>query len=641
MKEHAEPLKKAVTGGIVKKTVTVIAVIGAIYHLLFVVGFFQRIDIYMMAETHRAIHIAFILTLIYLLYPARRKASGSKFQWYNIILLLMAIIWPLYFAFNTGIDTKRWLAGNISTFEIVIAIVTIVLLLEAARRVVGLAIPILATTFFIYAMYGNYFPGFLEHRGYGLMRVINTLAYSVVGLPGNITDVSARILITFVIFGYFLLVSGAGEFFTDLANALIGKYRGGPAKAAVVGSMMMGMISGSGSANAVTTGSITIPLMKKLGYRPHFAAAVETVASNGGSLTPPIMGSVAFLMAEWLGISYWTICLASVIPAILYYICLYMYVDIEALRLNLRGLSPDEVPSLGKTLTTGFLYFIPLVVLIYLIAVLMYPVEVSAIYCIILTVIISWFRKKSRMGLKKILEALKGGAISMISPAIACITAEIIVGTIMLTGLGPKLTSTILSISGGNMFFILGFTAITCFILGMGMGAIPIYLILASLVAPALVQLGVPPLAAHMFVFWWGLTSHITPPVAVVAFAASAIAESSPMKTGFTASRLGVLTYVLPFIWVFQPSLLLLGPLTDTARVVLITLIAIMMFCFAIAGAMLNWWQRVLLLAGTVLALTFNWTFVGIGAFIGIAVFILYRFTGQIKRIPAEQKINK
>lgn len=616
--------------GTLHKVAGVVAVIMALYHIMYIGHVFEYFDIYIMVEVHRSLHIAFVLALVYLLFPANK---GSRIHRYQILLVFVAIAVPLYFAFNANSEFNRWNRGSITGVEVVMGVVEVILLLEAARRTLGLSIALIAAFFFLYAMYGNYFPGFLEHRGFSLARVINTVSFSTQGLPGIITGVSARIIIMFVLFGVLLIATGAGDFFINLAFALMGKYRGGPAKVAIVASMFFGTISGSSTANAVTTGSITIPLMKRVGYKPHFAAAVETVASNGGAFTPPVMGAVAFIMAEWLGISYWSICLAAAVPAIIYYVCLYLYVDIEAMSLKLQGVSSSELPSFKKTIREGFIYIIPVVLLVYFIAVLMYPAEVAALYCIILTVIISLFRKKTRLGPKQLFNALKEGATAVILPAVACITAEVIVSSIMLTGMGPKLTSAILTASGGNMFLILSFTAITCFVLGMGMGTIPIYMILASLVAPSLVKLGVPALSAHLFVLWWGLTAHITPPVAVTAFAASAIAESSPMRTGFTASRLGMLTYMLPFIWVYQPSLLLMGSALQTLSTVLITLVLAVLLCYSISGFMLKWWQRVLLLGGAGLMLTFNWIFVGMGIAIGLIVFATYRWSWVQQRL--------
>lgn len=610
--------------GIAGKLVTIVAVVMSLYHILYIGHVFEYLGIYILQEVHRGFHIAFVLALIYLLYPFRKKVSGGRLRWYDVLLVIVAVAAPLYVAFTNHQNLMRWAMGRLGSIEIILAIVGIVMLLEATRRVLGWAMPLLAIILLIYALYGNYFPGFLQHSGFSLKSFINTIFYSSTGMFGFVTGISATLIIMFILFGEFLLASGAGEFFIGLALALAGKYRGGPAKVAIVASMFFGMISGATTANVATTGTITIPLMKKIGYSPSFAGAVESVASNGGQFTPPVMGAVAFIMAEWLGIPYWGIVVAAAVPALLYYIALYIYIDLEALRMQLRGLSPDQVPSIKGVMKVGWVYVIPVLLLLYFIGVLMYPPETAALYSALAMVVVSVFRKETRMGPKKLIAGLKGGAHGVLIAAASCITSGIIVASIMITGLGPKITGVILSISAGNMLITLVLTAIASFIFGMGMATVAIYMILVTLVAPALVNVGVPPLAIHLFVFWWGLTSFITPPVCPGVFVACAIAKSKAWETGITACRLGMLTYILPFIWVYKPALLLIGSPTEIITVTLTTLLMTIMLGYAIAGLMLRWWQRILLLIGASLVLIPNWIPIGIGVVFGIAVFLLY-----------------
>lgn len=606
---------------------TWVAVAMAVYHILYIAHIFQWFGVHILMEIHRAFHVVFVLALVYLLFPFKKGTVSGKFTWQRIALTVLAIALPLYFIINN--DSLRWSIQGTTDLETVLGLIGIIMVLEAARRAVDWPMPFIAAIFFLYALYGNYIPGFFHHRGFSLKSTIEAVVYSDLGIFGTVTGVAATIIIIFVLFGQFLIASGGGEFFVKVAYALMGKYRGGPAKVAIVASMLFGMISGSASANVATTGTFTIPLMKKIGYRPEFAGAVEAVASNGGQFTPPVLGTVAFIMAEWLGISYWNIVIASAIPAILYYIALYIYVDIEAMRIGLKGIPSEEIPSLKSVFKVGWIYVFPLAFLMYLIGWLNYPVQNAALYTIAVLVIISAFRKETRLTLKKLVGAFRGGTVGGLQAYVACITAGIIVSSIMITGLGPKITSVIVTISHGNLFLISLLAAVTCFVLGMGMGTVPIYLILVTLVAPAMIQVGVPPLAAHFFVFWWGLTAHITPPVAVPVFIASSIANGQVSKTGYLACRLGSLTYILPFVWVFHPALMLIGPLSETVIAIVMTLAAVIILGFGLSGFMLNWWQRTLLVASAFLTLTLNWYLITIGIVISISILLWHRLVRQ------------
>ena len=376
-------------GGILDKVVTATAVVAAIYHILYVGHIFEYLGIYIMEESHRGFHVAFVLALIYLLMPATKRASKRR-SWYCVVQVFMSIIVPLYIAFTYKSNFVRWVKLDLTDIEIGLGVVATVSLFEATRRTIGLAMPLLAATFVAYAVYGDYAPGFFHHAGFDFKTVVSKVVYSDQGIFGFITEISATLIIMFVLFGQFLVVSGGGDFFIKLAYVLMGRYRGGPAKIAIVASALFGMISGSTVANVATTGTFTIPLMKRLGYKPSFAGAVEATASNGGQFTPPVMGAVAFVMAQWLEISYWSVCVAAAIPAFLYYFSLYLYVDLEAIRLRLVGLPPSEIPSLKETLKEGWVFVLPVASLVFFIAWMRYLPETSVLYSIgMVTLLIS------------------------------------------------------------------------------------------------------------------------------------------------------------------------------------------------------------------------------------------------------------
>lgn len=435
-----------------------------------------------------------------------------------------------------------------------VALLGLFIVLELTRRTLGWALPLLAVVSLGYGMFGQYLPGVLEHRGYSWERLL-TYVYTPNGVFGVTTQVSATYIVLFVVFGAFLQVSGVGDYFIRVAFALAGRARGGPAKVAVFASALMGTMNGTSAGNAVATGSLTIPLMRRVGYSPRFAAATEATASTGGQILPPIMGAGAFIMAEITGIPYSQLIFAALIPAILYFVSVYFMVDFEAVKQDLKGLPESEVPKLREVLKDIYL-FIPVVVLIATIF-LGYSVIRAGTLALLSTLIVSWFTKDNKMGLKKIGDATFLGARNVIGLVAVCASAGIVVGVISLTGIGGRFSSLIFSLAQNSQLLALVFAMGIAIILGMGMPTTAAYAVAASVVAPGLTRLGVEPLVAHMFVFYYAVLSSITPPVALAAYATAGIANTDPLKTSFDSFRLGLAAYLVPFMFFYSPALLL------------------------------------------------------------------------------------
>jgi TRAP transporter 4TM/12TM fusion protein len=523
------------------------------------------------AQLQRSIHLTFVFVLVYLLYPSSDKMRKDRFHWIDIVLAVMGAGAGLYIALNYKELIYR--AGDYMTLDLIIGGIAILLVLEGARRVVGLPIAIIASVFLLYAKVGPYLPGFLNHRGYSVERIISHMYYTTEGIIGVPLGVAATFIFLFILFGAFLEKTGIGKFFIDLANSVAGFAAGGPAKVAVITSALEGTISGSSVANTVGSGSFTIPLMKSLGYKPEFAAAVEAAASTGGQIMPPVMGAAAFLMAEFIGVPYMDIAKAAIIPALLYFTGIWIMVHFEAKKMGMKGLNKDQLPKLGKVLRERGYLFIPLLGIIYFLVEGSTPIK-AALYGLGLAIAASFIRKDTRISFKGFLEALETGARNALGVSIACACAGIIVGTITLTGLGLKLGNGLVGLSGGNLILTLIFTMISSLILGMGAPTTANYIITSTIAAPAIVMLGVPVLAAHMFTFYFGIIADITPPVALAAFAGSAIAKSDPLKTAIIASKLAIAAFIIPYVFVFNPALLLID--TTPLQVVQIVITSIL-----------------------------------------------------------------
>ncbi|MEW5866038.1 MAG: TRAP transporter permease [Bacillota bacterium] len=519
------------------------------------------------AQIQRAVHLGFGVLLAYLLYPASRKGV-RRLAWYDVVLAVVGAFAMSYLVWNFQALLVR--AGAYTTADIIIGTIGILLVLEATRRVVGIPILVVVCCFLAYAYFGRYIPGFFQHRGASLERLIGHMFFTTEGMFGIPLGVSSTFIFLFILFGAFLEKTGIGQFFIDIANSIAGHAAGGPAKVAVITSAFEGTVSGSSVANTVGSGSFTIPMMKRLGYRPEFAAAVEASASTGGQIMPPIMGAAAFLMAEFVGVPYLQIAKSAIIPAILYFTGVFIVVHLEAKKTGLRGMDREKMPRFWRIMRERGQLFLPLVAIIYLLVEGSTPMK-AALWGLIVAVLASFLSRATRMKPQDMLSALEQGARNALGVVIACAAAGMIVGTVTLTGLGLKLANGLIVLARGQLLPTLFFTMITSLILGMGAPTTANYVITSTIAAPALLKLGVPAIAAHMFAFYFGIVADLTPPVALAAFAGAGIAKSNPIKTGVESTKLAIAAFLIPYFFVYAPSLLLISgmPWLETARVIL------------------------------------------------------------------------
>lgn len=548
------------------------------------------------AYIQRTVHLGFALTLIFLLFPAKKSTVRNSVPWYDMILVLFSIIvcgyWPLYY------ETLVQHIGTISNVQMIIGGLAILLVLEAARRAVGLPITIIAACFLLYAYYGPYMPGMFAHRGLTLHQLVDSMFFTTEGILGTPLQVSSTYIFLFLLFGAFLVQTGVGNYFNDLAITIAGKRTGGPAKVAIFSSALQGTISGSSVANTVTTGSYTIPMMKRLGYHRNFAGAVEAAASTGGQIMPPIMGAAAFLMIEFAGVSYWNIAKAALIPAILYFAGIWIMTHLEAKRLGLHGLPADQIPKV-KTVLKKIHLLLPILIIVFLLF-KGFSIERTALLGILSTIIVSLFLKETRINFARFIEALTSGARTALGVAAATACAGIIVGVVTKTGLGLKMGNSLVSIAGSissnvqmQLILTLVFTMITSLILGMGSPTTANYIITSTIALPAILALNdmlpvaIPVLAGHMFVFYFGIVADITPPVALAAFAATGISGGNPIRTGVNAAKLAIAAFIIPYMFVLQPELLMIDTTFFEILFILATAIAGMI---AIGAGLIGYW---------------------------------------------------
>ncbi|AQS60430.1 C4-dicarboxylate ABC transporter [Desulforamulus ferrireducens] len=551
------------------------------------------------AQLQRAVHLSFGLALVYLLYPTRKSWSRSRLHWFDLLLAVLAVIAPLYIVINYKELVLR--AGMNNSTDIVVGALGIIFVIEAARRVVGWPIITVAMLFITYAFAGPYLPGAFAHQGVSVESLVGHLFYTTEGIFGIPLGVSSTFIFLFILFGAYLEKTGLGKFFIDLANSIAGWASGGPAKVAVLSSGLMGTVSGSSVGNVAGTGSLTIPMMKKLGYRPEFAGAVEAAASTGGQLMPPIMGAAAFLMAEFVGTPYINIVKAAAVPALLYFTGIWIGVHLEAKRTGLKGIPREELPRVKTILAERGHLALPLIGIIYLLVSGRSPMQ-AALWAIALAILASILRKSTRISFADILKGLEEGARSALGVIIACATAGIIIGVVTKTGLGLSLGSTLIDLAGGLLLPTLFFTMITSIILGMGVPTTANYVITSTIAAPILVKMGVPVLAAHMFVFYFGIIADVTPPVALAAFAGAGIAGADPMRTGIQASKLAIAAFLIPYIFILSPSLLLIDTTLPKVLLMMTTsLIGMTAVAGAVSGYLMTntkWVDRILLFVG-------------------------------------------
>lgn len=570
----------------------------SVYHLF--TGVFGQVDPFL----QRVFCLTLLLVLCFIHYPLGRKSWNSKFTLFSMVdflLIALSIFCLIYPSHNY--EAFQYRVTSPSTMDIVWGTILILLVLEASRRVIGWVMIIISAIFIVLCSFGEYLPGFLYGTSVSwsiMIQVISMGDWGILGIPmGVVTDY----LILFLIFVAFLIETGAADVFINLATAIAGQWSGGPAKVSVFSSALIGTISGSAVANVVADGPFNIPLMKKIGYRADIAGAIEACTSTGGQIMPPIMGAAAFLMASFLGVSYWSIALAAVIPAVIFFASLFFVIHFEARKAGLKGLSPEEKPKLIDALKASYTVLIPLILLMVILDA-GYPVRIAAVAAIISVVFLSMLRKKTRLTSQRFVKALEGGANNCIMVGITCAAAGIIIGGFYTTGLQTQLIALITHLSGGYLTIALLWTALVCLVLGMAVTTTVVYVLAYVFVIPLLIQIGVEPLAAHFYCLWWGVLAPITPPVGLAFYAAAAIAQCDPMRCGLSAMRIGIILYLMPFAIVFNPALILLGTPSEIIIVTTTTLIGALYIASGLAGWMrykVNLPSRILFIAGGLL----------------------------------------
>jgi len=577
------------------KAILLIGIAMSLFHII-VLGFKP-----METWSYRTYHVLFATILILLSKPLsiENKRLGNII---NGVLIALTMVSFGYIALNST-DLVLYMQFKPHTFEVVLCTIGVLLVLETTRRCNGNAMPILAIFFILYGFLGQYIPGAAGHKGYGVSRIM-TYAFSLEGIFGTSIGVSATYMILFVIFGAVLEGTGGARLFIDLASAVFGRYRGGTGKAAIFASAGMGMISGSSAGNVVTTGSFTIPLMKRTGYDPKFAAAVCAVASSGGQIMPPVMGAGAFIMAETLGIPYLSIAAAAAIPAIYYFASVYFMVDSEAIRKNLLGLPKEQLPETKQVLKDYGHLAIPIIILMYVLIIQRSTPIKAGLYGVYSSFIIAMFKKNTRYNVKQFFQMLASGAKGSISVVSACACAGIIIGMLSLTGLGNKLAGLIVSLSGGNLIVALVLSMFVLILLGMGLPTTAAYIITSTVVAPALIEMGCLPIAAHMFIFYFATMSAITPPVAIASYAAAGIAETNPNTTGWLAFKMGLAAFIVPYFFIYNPALIGQGSISEVVISAGVALVGIYFFASSLSGFLIKTmplWLRIICFIGALL----------------------------------------
>ena len=570
-----------------------IPVLGAIY----ILDIPAYLGILIWKEQYLGLFLALVLGSVFLSVLPTSRNPHQRVPWFDIVLALLGLGVGIYIT----VFYPSYSLGYKTSLEPYLGLVAILLVLEATRRLLGWILVIMAGCFILYAKFADLFPNVLFNYGVPLDRLANYLYLDANGMLGIALDTAATMVLAFVFLGSMLFQAGGAIFFTELAQCVMGRYRGGPAKISVAASGLFGSISGSAVANVMVDGWITIPMMVRAGFRPHVAAAIEASASTGGIIMPPIMGAAAFLIAEFLGIPYAQVALAAVVPAILYYLILFVQVDLEAAKHGLTGLTREEIPQLWTVLKGGWLALLTLVAIIYALFIKNMDASMAAIAVTILLIILHTVKSRFRFRWKDLFIALEKTGRSLLDIGVITATAGLVIGVLSLMGLGFTLSGMLVNLSGGNAFLLLLLAAVTCFILGMGMPTTAAYVVLAVLVVPALTQLGVVPLAAHLFLLFFAKASMITPPVCLAAYAAASIGRCDPMQTGWTSVRLSLGTFIAPFVFAFSPALILIGSLPEILLVVATTILGSVAVAVALAGYLfrpLSWSKQLLLIVG-------------------------------------------
>ena len=591
----------------------------------------------LLAQKQGAVHLAFTLCLVFLLYPATSKQSKtSGIPFYDFILGAVGVASAMYLVVFFNELTTR--AGLPTQTDLIMGFLLIVTLLEATRRISNPVLPCLAIVALLYCYLGRSLPDMIAHRGFSVPRIVNHMYLGTEGIFGTPLEVSSTFVFMFILFGSVLEKTGLGKFIIDLSMALAGWSTGGPAKVAVVSSGLMGTVSGSSVANVCTTGMFTIPLMKSVGYEPHFAGAVEAVASTGGQIMPPVMGAGAFIMAQFLGVPYIEVALAAVVPALLYYFAVMVQVHFEATRLGLKGIPWSQLPPLWPLLKSKGFLLIPLIAIIYFLLAGFTPLR-AAFNGILVSFALSWLNKETRLTPTRIMEAFESGARGAIGVACACATVGMVVGMGTLTGLALRIANAIVTLAGGSKILTLFYTMLASIVLGTGLPTTANFIVTSTMAAPALFKLGVPAKAAYMFVFYFGIAADLTPPVALAAYAGSGIAGSDPMKTGVTAFKLALAGFLVPYVYVYNPMLLFIDVVpSQMIQAIFTALLGVFLLAMATIGfykAHLPWYLRITAFAGA-LGLLIPGTLSDLAG-LGVLVMIFLIQTAKAKSIAKKK----
>lgn len=604
--------------------ITIVAILMSAFHL------FTAWHGTLLAMKQRSLHLIFAFTLGFALYPGFKKSSKDKIDIMDWVLMILSIgVWG-YIFFN--VEAIALKGGQMSTTDMVLGVLAVLLTLEVTRRVVGPELPIVTIVFLLFAYFGRSLPGVFAHRGFNVTRIVSHMYMTTEGIMGTPLGVSSTFVFMFILFGSFLDKTGVGEFFIDFAYALTGSTRSGPAMTSVLSSGLMGSISGSSVANTVTTGAFTIPLMKSVGYKPHYAGAVEATASTGGQIMPPVMGAAAFIMADFTGFPYISIVKAAIIPAVLYYIAVGTMVHLEACKLGLKGMPRESLPKVSNILRKQGYLTLPLIAIIFML-VKQYPPTMAALTGIIIGVIVAFaaslIKKDNSFTPKDILGAMEAGAKGAVGVACACACAGMIVGVVTLTGFGLKIAEVIVLIAKGKLIPTLLLTMVSSIILGMGLPTTAKYIVLATMAVPAITKLGVNLMSAHLFILYFGVVADVTPPVALAAYAGAGIAGANSMKTGFQAFKLAIGAFIIPYIFVINPHLIMVDSVVGTTvnwlpiTAAIPTIVTALIGTICLAGTVesylfgnLRIWQRVILLGAAFALLDpkLLTDFIGLGA---------------------------
>lgn len=602
-----------------------ISIMAAAFSVVFI---YQAAFGFWQVQISRGLYIWFALVLSFLINPNRKKEASLPVKVMDYVLVVLSTVTVAYFVFNFEKFANN--AGlPLTNVELIMGIIAVVLVLEASRRTVGNSLAVIAILFVLYTYFGKYMPAVIYHRGYSISRIISVMYASTEGIFGSVVYVFSTFIFLFVIFGSFIKASGAGDFFVDLSKAAVGRYTGGAGQSAVVSSWLLGSVLGSSTANTAITGSVTIPMMLSRGYKPHVAAAIEAVVSIGGQFMPPVMGAAAFLMAAFVGVPYLTIAMAGLLPALLFFFSMVFMVYLEAKRSNLKGIPVEELPKVWDVFKKGWYFLLPIGVIIYFLA-NGYSPSMAGFWAIVSCYLASLVRKETRMSFKDLFDALADGGKSSLALATTAGAVGILVAAISLPGLGMKFSSIILELANGNLPIALLLVMAASFVLGMGMNVSSAYLVLVTLAAPALVQMGVPLLTAHFFVFWTSQLSVITPPVCLSAYVAAAIAGADTWKTGWYSLRMGLSIYYVPLMFIYIPYLLWVGEPGQIFWAFTTSLVGVLAFSAVMQGYLLtetNIIDRVLLAVSSILLILSGLTtdMIGFGLIAVVVFYQLYR----------------